>query len=48
MKNYIPNHEKSLTIISDISDHFILCNIFKTKIPKQKSNDSFEKRALFE
>ncbi len=48
VKNYIPNHEKSLTIISDISDHFILCNIFKTKIPKQKSNDSFEKRALFE
>ena len=48
VKNYIPNHEKSLTIISDISDHFIICNIFKTKIPKQKSNDSFEKRALFE
>ena len=49
VKNFIPNHFKSLILTTDISDHFPVLNIFHKKVmkPSQKLND-FERRNVSE
>ncbi len=48
MKNFVPNHEKSLIIVSDISDHYIVCNSFDIKLKKTDNKSDYERRLTYE
>ncbi len=49
MKNYCANHSKSFVVLSDISDHYPILNIFKTKLKKTSLKlDDYEKRIINE